>query len=144
MTPAGTEADAHDHSAEAASLTRNQRLVLDALERAGTPRGAYALLGELRTEGFKAPLQVYRALDKLLEAGLVHRLESLNAFVACARPHCHVSRAAAFAICGKCGTVAEFADDVLDRRLADWTRERGFVATKTTVEINGVCAACAA
>ena len=53
--------------------------------------------------GLRAPLQVYRALDKLVETGLVHRLESLNAFVACAHKHCHDDCASAFAICEKCG-----------------------------------------
>ena len=68
----------------APALTKNQSLVFDVLTRAEQPISAYTILDRLREHGFRAPLQVYRALDKLLEAGLVHRLESLNAFVACA------------------------------------------------------------
>ncbi|MGB2321810.1 MAG: Fur family transcriptional regulator, partial [Candidatus Puniceispirillaceae bacterium] len=64
-------------------LTRNQTLVLEALASAGQPLGAYSLLDLLRDQGFKAPLQVYRALDQLISEGLVHRLESLNAWTAC-------------------------------------------------------------
>ena len=65
-------------------LTKNQSLVFETLQRADQPISAYTILDRLRDHGFRAPLQVYRALDKLVEAGLVHRLESLNAFVACA------------------------------------------------------------
>ena len=140
MTPGP---QAHDHSSEAAALTKNQRLVLGALERAGAPLGAYALLDELRPEGFKAPLQVYRALEKLQESGFVHRLESLNAFVACAGAHCHATRTTAFAICESCGAVEEFSDEVVAARLADRALERRFRPARTTVEIKGLCAVCA-
>lgn len=66
-------------------LTKNQGLVLSVLESSGQPLSAYTILDRLRGQGLKAPLQVYRALDKLLEHGRVHRLESMNAFVVC----CH-------------------------------------------------------
>lgn len=72
-------------------LTKNQALVMGALTHSDGPLSAYTILDKLRDQGFRAPLQVYRALDKLLEYGLVHRLESLNAFVACACPHEHVN-----------------------------------------------------
>ena len=126
-------------------LTKNQTLVFDALSKAHAPLSAYALLDQLREHGFRAPLQVYRALEKLREAGLVHRLESLNAFVACA--HTHGDHEAhglvAFAICDKCGQVAEFADEEIEARLTGWAKRSGFRAEKTTVEIRGHCAACA-
>lgn len=123
-------------------LTRNQAMVLDRLARAPGPLGAYALLDGLREEGLRAPLQVYRALDKLQSLGLVHRLESLNAFVACAHPHPHEGEIAAFAICETCGSVEEFSDREIAARLGGWTRARGFDAAKTTIEIRGACAAC--
>jgi Fur family transcriptional regulator, zinc uptake regulator len=126
------------------ALTRNQELVLDALERASGPLGAYALLDELRPQGFRAPLQVYRALDKLLEGGLVHRLDSINAFVACVHPHCHRSATTAFAICERCKAVEEFTDDVVAERLGRWCGEQRFSPARTTIEMRGVCAACAA
>ena len=125
-------------------LTRNQALVLGALEDADGPLSAYTILDRLRGDGFRAPLQVYRALEKLLGAGLVHRLESLNAFVACAHPHCHAQGLIAFAICEDCGQVDEFSDAVVRERLGAWTQEHGFRAEKTTIEIRGHCAACTA
>jgi len=67
-------------------LTKNQSLVFDILTKAEAPLSAYTILDKLRDQGFRAPLQVYRALDKLLEYGVVHRLESINSFVACAHP----------------------------------------------------------
>lgn len=64
-------------------LTANQEAVYAALRRAQSPLSAYALLARLREQGFNAPTQVYRALDRLLEQGIVHRLESMNAYVSC-------------------------------------------------------------
>ena len=125
-----------------ADLTRNQSLVLHTLSRAGAPLSAYTILNQLRDDGFRAPLQVYRALDKLLERGLVHRLESLNAFVACAHAHDHAHGLTAFAICEKCGQVSEFSDDVVAERLKDWAGRTGFHPAKTTIEIRGDCANC--
>ncbi len=127
-------------------LTRNQSLVFDSLVEADGPLSAYTLLDRLRDQGFRAPLQVYRALDKLVEFGMVHRLESLNAFVACAHPHegCSSHGTVAFMICSKCSQVAEFHDHDVDHHLDDITRKSGFKAEKTTIEIRGLCSACAA
>ena len=103
----------------APALTKNQTLVFDVLSRSDAPLSAYTILDRLRDHGFRAPLQVYRALDKLLERGMVHRLESLNAFVACAHQEkecCggHGHGTVAFAICESCGHVVEFHDDEVD------------------------------
>ena len=125
-------------------LTRNQSLVLDRLEKAETPMSAYALLDQLREEGLRAPLQVYRALDKLIEFGLVHKLESLNSFVACAHPHDHRHGLMAFAICDTCGQVDEFSDAVVEKRLKGWSKEHAFMLARTTIEMRGTCANCVA
>ena len=129
--------------AEHKKLTRNQRLVLDKLESAPGPLSAYTLLDELREHGFRAPLQVYRALKVLTNAGLAHRLESLNAFVACCGAHHQDAGIAAFAICDDCGQVSEFADDIVSKRLGQWAGGRGFKASATTIEIRGTCQTCA-
>ena len=129
---------------ETPDLTRNQHLVLDALTGATGPLSAYGILDQVRSEGIKAPLQIYRALDKLLEMGLAHRLESLNAFVACAHAHGDHEGLAAFAICESCGRVDEFADDVVEERLAGWSRGTGFRSERTTIEIRGHCKDCVA
>ncbi|MEZ5839380.1 MAG: Fur family transcriptional regulator [Hyphomicrobiales bacterium] len=128
------------------ALTRNQQLVFGALEGAEGPLGAYRILEELRPAGFRAPLQVYRALDRLVELGLVHRIESLNAFVACSagHHHGHGEETVAFAICEACGHVTEFVDTEFERRLGVWCGRHAFRRGRTTLEIRGLCEGCAA
>lgn len=133
----------------ASELTKNQSLVLDVLTRSDQPVSAYTILDRLRDHGFRAPLQVYRALDKLTEAGLVHRLESINAFVACAHRHAdccggHAHGTVAFAICTACGQATEFHDGEVDIRLESWAKGRHFQPQKTTIEIRGLCGNCVA
>ncbi|MFB2551696.1 Fur family transcriptional regulator [Ensifer soli] len=125
-------------------LTRNQSLVLDALTASGQPLSAYTILDRLRDHGFRAPLQVYRALDKLIEQGLIHRLESLNAFVACTQPHEHLHEhgVTAFAICEDCGQVTEFQDAAIEHRLAALVSAQDFRTEKTTIEVRGHCRDC--
>lgn len=127
----------------APKLTRNQALVFETLNREEGPLSAYTILDRLRAEGLRAPLQIYRALDKLLEHGMVHRLESINAFVACAHPHDHAHALTAFAICETCGRVEEFSDAVVEERLSIWARTHAFRPARTTIELRGACAACA-
>ncbi|NVK19988.1 MAG: transcriptional repressor [Methylocystaceae bacterium] len=123
-------------------LTKNQQLVYEALKQAEMPQTAYNLLDGLRDEGLRAPPQIYRALDKLLELELVHRLESLNAFVACAHQH-HNDGFSAFSICNDCGAVEEFNLPQVSEILSDWSSQKAFVAETTTIEVRGHCAKCA-
>ena len=125
-------------------LTKNQALVFDALSASAAPLSAYGILDHLRDKGFRAPLQVYRALDKLVEMGAAHRLESLNAFVACRHPDCEGHETAAFAICETCGQVRELNDAHLAHHLRDLAGKDGFVVRKSTVELRGTCATCQA
>lgn len=126
-------------------LTRNQSLVLARLEGAQGPLSAYALLDLLRDEGFRAPLQVYRALDTLVKSGRVHRLESLNSFVACNGLHHHHEHAmTGFAICDACGAVEEFSDEVVTARLEGWGSASGFRPSGAVIELHGQCVACSA
>lgn len=134
----------HDHRHDASKLKRNQAFVFETLQSAKAPLSAYTILDELRDDGFRAPLQVYRALDKLVEMGLVHRLESLNAFVACDHPEGDPHGAIAFAICEECGRVDEFADDEIVQRLGNWAKSEKFRLDKTIIELRGTCEACAA
>jgi Fur family zinc uptake transcriptional regulator len=126
-----------------AGLTRNQGLVLEALARADAPLSAYTILDQLRDAGFRAPPQVYRALEKLVESGRVHRLESLNAFVACQHPGCDGHTTVAFTICEQCGRVAEVSDTALVERIREIADASGFRVSKSTVELRGLCAECA-
>ena len=124
-------------------MTANQQSVFAALQGADGPLSAYALLDQLRGEGFSAPTQVYRALDRLLERGLVHRLETMNAYVACAHPVGCEHGVRAFAICDNCGHVDEFTDQDLARCLGRWTQGHAFSLNQSTVELHGLCASCA-
>ncbi|MBI1385622.1 MAG: transcriptional repressor [Rhizobiales bacterium] len=126
-----------------ATLTRNERLVLTTLADAGTPLGAYAILEALRGDGLRAPPQVYRALDKLQRAGLVHRIESLNAFIACSHPECEVRNLAAFVICTACGRVTEFTDADLLALAGKLAERAGMRLEGATIELKGRCTACA-
>ena len=126
------------------ALTKNQACVLEKLEDASGPLSAYTLLDQLRDQGFRAPLQVYRALDTLMKAGLVHRLESLNAFVACAEQHEHSHSMTAFAICDGCGQVAELSDHEVGHQLDEWMRSTGFSPKRAIIEFRGTCAKCLA
>jgi Fur family transcriptional regulator, zinc uptake regulator len=123
-------------------LTRNQTLVLDKLSKADQPMSAYTLLDELRGDGLKAPLQVYRALDKLVAQGRVHRLDSISAFVACQHPDCQSHAATVFMICEKCGKVSEKADAAVAKVLNGIARVEGFAMERTSIEIRGACGKC--
>lgn len=129
--------------AEAAKLTRNEQLVLGVLMHAVAPKGAYAILDELRPRGFRSALQVYRPLKRLTRRGLVHRLESLNAYVLCADEGCQEPHAAAFAICDKCNNVTEFREGAVERKLSAWACRHGFHLHVSNVELRGLCAGCA-
>lgn len=130
------------HAHDQPDLTKNQSLVMDALSSAEGPMSAYTILDQLRGDGLRAPLQVYRALDKLVELGLVHRLESLNAFVACSDPNCESHDTVAFTICDVCGLVYEVADETLARKLKTVASKSGFQVRRSTVELRGLCEAC--
>jgi Fur family transcriptional regulator, zinc uptake regulator len=127
---------------EPQDLTRNQSLVLDKLSKTDQPMSAYTLLDELRGDGFKAPLQVYRALDKLVAQGRVHRLESISAFVACQHPDCQSHAATVFMICEKCGKVSEKADAAVAKVLGGLARTDEFVVARTSIELRGHCGKC--
>ena len=132
------------HSSQAIDLTKNQSLVMNTLSDAKGPLSAYTILDELRPNGFRAPLQVYRALDKLVEFGLVHRLESLNAFVACQHPSCEGSEreTVLFTICETCGSVQELVNNSLVTALKDLARDIDFTLKETVIELRGICASC--
>lgn len=123
-------------------LTKNQSLVLEQLTTTESPQSAYDLLDSLREHGLRAPLQIYRALEKLQVKGLVHRLESLNAYVACRHEGCDSHKTTAFAICEQCSMVTEIADKALSKTLAKLGTDIGFSLKTSTIELRGDCAEC--
>lgn len=124
------------------SLTKNQHLVLNSLLNAESPMSAYSILDELRSEGFKAPLQVYRALDYLVKECKVHKLESLNAYVACSHPTCEGHGTIVFAICENCKKVDEITDKKLTSQLKLIGKASNFILKNATVELRGNCKTC--
>ncbi len=116
-------------------------LIVEALRRAARPLSAYDLIELLHEAGVSSPPTVYRALKRLTEAGLAHRIESLNAFVSCA--YGGHTGTAAFAICCDCGTVSEFHQDAVVALLSQWAASRDFLIHKTTIELRGRCHDCA-
>ncbi|HTV35184.1 MAG TPA: Fur family transcriptional regulator [Xanthobacteraceae bacterium] len=123
-------------------LVANHRQVLQALQSAKGPMTAYEVLNAVRRSGITAPPTVYRALTRLIEEGLAHRLESINAYVACAEPE-HRHGPAVFAICRDCGHVDELEEGVLIRRLQKKATQQGFVVDSATIELKGRCSSCA-
>ena len=136
-----------------AAKTRGLRLtparvrVLELLGEAHRAMGAYEVLDRLRAEGLGSqPPVVYRALDFLIGAGFVHKIERLNAYVACCHPGQGLGgeHGACFLICSRCRKVAEIEDGALDIALAQAAAGRGFAMRRTVLEIEGTCPACRA
>lgn len=124
-------------------LTTIRRDVLRALYATHRPLGAYEIADALAGEGRRrlAPITVYRALDFLIEQGLVHRLASRNAFVAC--PHDHSPHdLVAFLICASCGGVDELSSAGLSKALSHLLQGEGFEPHLQVLEISGLCSHC--
>jgi Fur family zinc uptake transcriptional regulator len=117
------------------------KMIVEALRDVGRPVSAYELIEELRSKASLAPQTVYRSLDRLIAEGQAHRLESLNAFVAC-RHASHEGETAVFAICNDCGTVSEFDEPAAVDRLAAWARKAKFAVDRMTLELRGRCRDC--
>lgn len=127
---------------EGLRMTPVRRKVLEILLQEHRALGAYAVLDLLREAGFGSqPPVAYRALDFLVEHGFVHKVERLNAFVACAHPG--LSHSPAFMICRLCDAVAEAQSAPAKGDLGDAARAAGFQIERTVVEAEGVCPACA-
>ena len=122
-------------------LTDIRKRVLELVWRGHKPLGAYDILDELQKErSGAAPPTVYRALDFLIEHGLIHKLESINAFVGCTDPE--TPHRAQFLICGKCGTTAELNDLRIDEAISDQAKAVGFRVLRRTIEVEGTCPRC--
>ena len=124
-----------------ARLTRLRRRVLELVWQGHAAVKAYDLLAELgRKHGTAKPPTVYRALDFLMAQGLVHRLESLNAYVGCPQPEApHDGK---FLICEACGQVSEFDAPAIQSAIAMQAADVGFAVGQQMVEVHGVCRGC--
>jgi Fur family zinc uptake transcriptional regulator len=137
-------AHGHEHGSELHSaLTPGRRRILTILEEAGQPLGAYEMIDRLASANGKrpAPISIYRALDFLVDQGLVHRLASRNAFMACGQAH-QAHEMVAFLICDVCGLVSEVASQPMRKSLTALAQKIGFCARDQIIEVTGRCAAC--
>ena len=128
--------------ARAQTLSRNQQIVLDIIEKAKGPLKAYSILFNVQKKGIKAPLQVYRALDKLVKMGKIHKIESRNAFIACQNSSCQISKATAFSICEMCEKITEISSSSLSKYLANFKDKDGMKYSKYNLEFFGLCKKC--
>jgi Fur family zinc uptake transcriptional regulator len=127
---------------QGARLTSQRREILSSVAQSHSAVGAYDIIERMAAHGPRpAPITVYRGLDFLLAHGLVHKIESRNAFVACS--HSHEGQPAALLICESCGTVAELDAPEIFERLAEKARAQKFAPARTVIEMSGTCGACA-
>ncbi len=125
-------------------LNDMQMRIRDLLAGAEKPLSAYDVIDALRGQGRLAPPTVYRALQKLINEGLAHRLETRNAYVACQHggAACGHNHRAGFMICRVCGKAQEFGDAEVEALLAQTAARRGFAAERVAIEIQGLCHLC--
>jgi Fur family zinc uptake transcriptional regulator len=137
-----TLARAEAHCAKAGlNFTPVRRRALEILLQEHRALGAYDLLGHLAQAGLgKQPPVAYRALDFLVSSGFAHKIEGLNAYIACA--HLGQDHTPAFLICRICNAVAEADAELANGRLGDAARAVGFIIERTVVEAEGLCPSC--
>lgn len=140
------EADAFLNEAESLVHAKGQKLtpirrkVLRLLLESAEPAKAYDLLANLDGEGSAKPPTIYRALDFLQSVGLAHKIESLNAYVACG--HANHIHSAVFLICEICGAAEELHAEGTSRALEDETSAAGFTIQNAVIEARGTCRKC--
>ena len=123
-------------------LSKNQQIVFDIIEKAKEPLKAYSILFDVQKKGINAPLQVYRALDKLVKIGKIHKIESRNAFIACQNSNCQISKATVFSICEGCEKVTEIHNHKLSKHLKEFRDNSGMKYSKYNLEFFGLCKKC--
>tara|TARA_Y100000813_G_scaffold189683_1_gene165157 strand:+ start:385 stop:792 length:408 start_codon:yes stop_codon:yes gene_type:complete len=124
------------------NLTKNQQIIFNLIDKSSEPLKAYTILSNVQKKGIKAPLQVYRALDKLVEIGKIHKIESKNSFIACQNSSCQVSKAIAFSICESCEKVTEISNSNLSKYLSNFKDKAGMKYKKYNLEFFGLCKKC--
>ena len=124
------------------NLSKNQKIIFDLIDKSPEPMKAYSILFNVQKKGIKAPLQVYRALDKLVEIGKIHKIESRNAFIACQNSSCQISKTTAFSICESCEKVTEINNSKLSKYLNNFQDNSGMKYNKYNLEFFGLCKKC--
>ena len=124
------------------NLSKNQKIIFDLIDKSSEPMKAYSILFNVQKKGINAPQQIYRALDKLIEMGKIHKIESKNAFVACRSSDCEISKATAFSICESCEMVDEISDTKLSKYLSGFNHKKGMKFKRFNLEFFGLCKKC--
>ena len=124
------------------NLSKNQQIIFDLIDRSPEPLKAYTILYNVQKKGINAPPQVYRALDRLVEIGKIHKIESKNAFVACKNSDCEIPKATAFSICESCEVVDEISDVKLSKYLSSFNHKKGMKFKRFNLEFFGLCKKC--
>ena len=124
------------------NLSKNQQIVLDLIEKSRGPVKAYSILNNVQKKGINAPPQVYRALEKLIKLGKIHKVESKNAFVACKNSNCEITKATIFSICEICEKVTEISNTNLSKYLSNFKDKDGMKFNKYNLEFFGLCKKC--
>jgi Fur family zinc uptake transcriptional regulator len=124
------------------SLSKNQKIVFDFIQKNKKPVKAYSILSNVQKKGINAPPQVYRALDKLIEKGKVHKVESQNSFIACKMANCDTPHATIFSICHECDNASEINDTKLFNYLSEFKDQSGSIFDGYNLEFFGTCNNC--
>lgn len=120
----------------------SQQLVLSALRHTGRPMTAYGLLETLSDRGIKSPPIVYRALDALVKAGSVHRIEAINAFVACSCHADHTHELSVLTVCRACRRVEELHKPDVMKHLAQLSALGVRLPPQAVIELPVLCEGC--
>jgi len=122
-------------------FTRMRRRVFEIIWENHEPVGAYDILARLNENGGRtAPIAVYRALDFLLKQDLIHRIQSMNAFVGCSEPQrIHKPH---FLICSSCKAAAEIPNSSIHQSVSLTAEANGFKIVDSMLEIRGTCSNC--
>jgi len=122
-------------------LTKIRLQVLEIIWASHNPIGAYDVLQKLQECGHKpAPPTAYRALDFLVSAHLIHRIESLNAYIGCPSPD--ANHQCQFYICTECGHIAEVNNSNVADVLNEGAQALGFLSQQPVIEVHGLCKSC--
>ena len=132
----------HPHPVPAGGLTKNERLVWDALIETHEPLKAYEILDKLKEKGVRAPMTVYRALDGLESKGVIHKLDGINAFVLCNHETPHSVQT--FLVCTNCSGVQEVElDAAIKADVRPVIQNHHFQMESARLEVKGQCSSCA-
>ena len=123
-------------------LSHNQKLVHKLLKSSKKPLKAYSILFEIQKTGIKSPTQVYRALDKLIEIGKVHKIESKNSYVACKNTNCLNNSSTTFLICNSCEKITEIEDETMSEQFSNICKNFNSKYSEHNLEIFGTCFSC--